>query len=407
MKRNYIAKLNVAGPVIILAVLMVTCQQQKAVKQKDSVHHERADTSLTHLLKPVNEQVIASIPVIKGEKGSRIYTQEIQGRITYDTRNEVNLSSRVSGRIEKLYIKYNYQPVKKGQLIMEIYSPDLAAAQRELLLLEKSDSERQMLGPARQRLTLLGMSANQIDKLLRTGRIQYRVPVYSHANGFILEKQSSSPGAATSSPPTNSSSGGMDNMGASASTPATAVPSGPAVNSALLLREGQYLSAGQSIFTIYQQSGIVAEFALNPAVAAQLQKNAKVVIQRTANREESQTGKIGLIQPVFNAGENFVLARVFLHTRLFQVGELITGQIPFFTTSGYWLPQEAVLTTGNKKVLFKKEANILIPKVIKTGIEQGGQIQVLDDISGWDIAKNAYYLIDSESFVKTQNKGQE
>lgn len=406
MKRNYIVKLKVAGIVIILAALMVTCQQQKTEQHANPVHHESADTSLTYLLKPVNEQVIASIPVIKGEQGSRIYTQEIQGRITYDTRNEVNLSSRVSGRIEKLYIKYNYQPVKKGQLIMEIYSPDLAAAQRELLLIDNADSEKQMLGPARQRLILLGMSADQIDKLLRTGRIQYRVPVYSNANGFILEKQSGSPSTAPLSTATNSSAGGMDNMNASTAVPAAA-QSGPVVNSAILLREGQYLSAGQSIFTIYRQSGIVAEFALNPAVAGQLQKDAKIVIQRTANREESQTGKIGLIQPVFNAGENFVLARVFLNSRLFQVGELITGQIPFFTTTGYWLPHEAVLTTGNKKILFKKEGNVLVPKVVKTGVEQGGQIQVLDDISGWNIAKNAYYLIDSESFVKTQNKGQE
>ncbi|WP_316780632.1 efflux RND transporter periplasmic adaptor subunit [Pedobacter antarcticus] len=406
MKRNYIVKLKVAGLIIILAALMVTCQQQKTGKQANSVHHESADTSLTYLLKPVNEQVIASIPVIKGEQGSQIYTQEIQGRITYDTRNEVNLSSRVSGRIEKLYIKYNYQPVKKGQLIMEIYSPDLAAAQRELLLIDKADSEKQMLGPARQRLILLGMSVDQIDKLLRTGRIQYRVPVYSNANGFILEKQSASSGTAAPASATNSNTGGMDNMNASAAAPA-ATQSGPAVNSAILLREGQYLSTGQSIFTIYQQSGIVAEFALNPAIAGQLQKDAKIVIQRTANREESQTGKIGLIQPVFNAGENFVLARVFLNTHLFQVGELITGQIPFFTTKGYWLPHEAILTTGNKKILFKKEAKVLVPKVVKTGVEQGGQIQVLDDISGWNIAKNAYYLIDSESFVKTQNKGQE
>ena len=93
------------------------------------------DSSLKHLLKPVNEQVVSNISVIKPDEGTKIFSMQVQGIITYDTREQTSISSRVSGRIERLLIKYNYQPVKKGQLIMEIYSPDLAAAQRELLFI--------------------------------------------------------------------------------------------------------------------------------------------------------------------------------------------------------------------------------------------------------------------------------
>ena len=89
------------------------------------------DSSLKHLLKPVNEQVVSNISVIKPQGGTKIFSLQVQGIITYDTREQTSISSRVSGRIERLLIKYNYQPIKKGQLIMEIYSPDLAAVHTE------------------------------------------------------------------------------------------------------------------------------------------------------------------------------------------------------------------------------------------------------------------------------------
>jgi multidrug efflux pump subunit AcrA (membrane-fusion protein) len=324
--------------------------------------------------------------------------------MAYDTRNQVNLASRVSGRIEKLYIKYNYQPVKKGQLLLEIYSPDLAAAQRELLLIQQSGNQEGMLEPAKQRLMNLGMSAGQVDRVLRTGQVIYSIPVYSSASGFILEKQAAEAAVQTAAPMSSpAASSGMDNMtaGAAASSGPTNNTVANPVSSAVLLREGQYVNAGQRIFTIYKVGDLVAEFSLTPEVAAQLGKEAKVIIQKTANRQESLTGKIGLIQPVFNAGENFVLARVYLKNSGLQVGELVTGQISFFSKEGYWLPKEAVVSIGNQTVVFKKEGKVFLPKTVKTGVTQNNQVQVLEEISGWNLAKNAYYLIDSESFIRT------
>mgnify|MGYP003945579005 CR=1 FL=1 len=404
MKRNYIVRLLLF---LTIGVSLAACQPNYKETAAGKPAHPVRDTSLNYLLKPVNEQVIARIPLIRAHKGASIYMREVQGRVTYDTRNQVALASRVSGRIEKLYIKYNYQPVKKGQLIMEIYSPDLAAAQRELLLIQQSGDEEGMLQSAKQRLLLLGMDQRQINKVLRTGQIAYSIPVYSNASGFILEKQASGtvlPPAPISSTTANT---GMDNMAGGneqsmASSPTTATD----VNSAVLIREGQYLNAGQNIFTIYRTGDLVAEFSLPPSVVSQLNKEAKVLIQRTANKEQTLTGKIGLIQPVFNAGENFVIARVYLKGSGLQPGELVTGQIPFVTEKALWLPKEAVVSIGNQSVVFKKEGRVFIPKTVRTGITQNNQIQVFGELSEWDLAKNAYFLIDSESFIKTMNKGE-
>eukprot|EP01132_Coremiostelium_polycephalum_P015017 gene15017-18185_t len=399
--KNYIVK----ALVVLLLGTFAACRQKTAPsehKTKDKTAHsgqQMQDSSLNYLLKPVNEQVIASIPLIRAEKGSRIYIEQVQGRAAYDSRNERSLSSRTAGRIEKLYVKYNYQPVKKGQLILELYSPDLAAAQQELLLIQRTGDTEQMLGRAKQRLALMGMSEAEIQKVLKSGKISYRIPVYSNASGYILEKGNTATVAAAPGPAPAAAGDGMGGMAAPTSpSPDVAQASGPVP---VLLREGQYLSAGQSIFTIYRAGELLAEFALRPEQAARLSKTAKVIVQRTAQPEQSLSGRIGMVQPMFNAGENFVLARVYLQSKDLQVGELLTGQLPFVSPeNATWLPKQAVLSLGNRSIVFKKEHQVFVPRTVKTGIVQNGQIQILDEIGNWELAKNAYYLIDSENFIR-------
>lgn len=374
------------------------------VEKNGPASQEVIDSSLTYLMKPVNEQVIASVPVIKAKQTLQAYTAKAQGTITYDTRNKRTIASRVGGRIERLLIKYNYQPVKKGQLIMEIYSPDLAAAQRELLFIKKTGNEEGMLDGARQRLMLLGMNAPEIDRVLRTGKISYRVPIYSNASGFILEQSAAvAPGTTTSMVNSSGSSGGMNSMEerSSGSNARSTIISKPA--SPILIREGEYVAAGQSLFTIYQTGSLVAEFALQASDAGQISKNSKVLISKTNDTSETYTGNIGLIQPQFNEGENFTIARVYLESAPFVIGELVTAEIPLKADKGLWLPKEAMVFLGNKTIVLKKENKVFIPKEVSVGVTANGQIQVLDDISGWEIASNAQYLIDSESFIKIKN----
>jgi len=395
MKRNYIAKLLL----LLLTVFVAACKP-KTGRHDASPATNPSDTSLTSLLKPANEQVLARTALIKAKRGSRLYVREVQGRIGYDTRNQVALASRVAGRIEKLYVKYNYQAVKKGQLIMELYSPDLAAAQRELLLIQQHGNESGMLEPAKRRLQLLGMDMAQINWVLRSGQIAYRIPVYSSATGFILEKGLGLPEVTTT---TISASGdGMSAMGNDASVPRPAASGQSAPqNTPVLLREGQYLNAGQQVFSIYQTGALLAEFSLTPDVASKVNRKEKVLIQRVADPSSSISGRIGMIQPVLNAGENFVSARVYLQKTGLKPGELVTGKFPFLAQDSYWLPQAAVLSLGNESVVFKKEGKVFIPTKVKTGLLQNQEVQVLDEIGDWQLALNAQYLVDSESFIRT------
>lgn len=398
MRRNYIV-----NTLLLILLVSVSCKD-KIVKETN--RELVIDSGMSILTKPTNEQVVASIPAIKAEAGTHIASVEVSGMITYDTRHQTSLASRVSGRIEKLLVKYNYQPVRKGQLIMEIYSPDLAAAQRELIFVANNSPE--MLPGAKQRLILLGMPSNQVEQVIKTGQILYRVPVYSNANGYILE-QSAIPATAITATMTPPAAGGsdMEGMGGGSPTGNTTATLPVTTPTPVMIREGQYVNAGQTVFTIYQATNLVAEFAFLPSLAPQLKKGKKLLFYPAGNKNAIQSARIGLIEPVFRNGQNFLTARVYLDKNNFQVGQLLTGIIPVVYTGHWWLPKKAVWRLGTKSVVFRKDNGLYSPIEVQTGIESEGFIQVITDIAGWQVAFNAAYLVDSESFIKVNGKAKQ
>lgn len=373
---------------------------------KDANKELVMDSAMTLLAKPVNEQVVASIPAITPTGGTRIVSSSINGIITYDTRKQTSLSSRISGRIEKLLIKYNYQPVRKGQLIMEIYSPDLAAAQRELIYVAANSPA--LLPGARQRLLLLGMAPAHVDQVIKTGNISYRVPVYSNSDGYILDQSAVSTAGTTSAAPVLASTApandGMSGMsGGSTANNATVSLSAPATTP-VIIREGQYVSAGQSVFTIYQATGLIAAFALPPYLTAHIKKGQKLLFFPAGNKNAMQSAQVGLLEPVFRNGQNFLMARVYIGKNNFQAGQLLTGIIPVVYTGGWWVPKKAVLRLGTKSIVFRKNGNLYTPLEVQSGPEADGYVQINTNIENWEIAYNAAYLVDSESFIKASSK---
>ncbi|MBO9634019.1 MAG: efflux RND transporter periplasmic adaptor subunit [Chitinophagaceae bacterium] len=397
MRNSYIVKICVC---VSVAVLLLTACREKEKNGKSGGHKETVlDSSVLLLTEPVNKQVKAAIPVLEAVSGSRILISEVNGVVNYDTRNQTSISSRVAGRIERLLIRYNYQPVEKGQLIMEIYSPDLAAAQQELLYLA-SVNDAAMLQRAKEKLQLAGMQNAQIAEVLRTGKILYRVPVYSPATGYILERTAAVPAVAT--PSGNASAPASDGMsGMGAAVPGSTAPASQATaTSPVLLREGQYVSAGQSIFTIYRSGKLLAEFAFTPALAAKLKTGQSILFYPNSDKTGMVSGKIGLIEPVFRNGENFTLARVYLNQQGFQAGQLLTASVPVVYRNGWWLPKAAVWMQAQQAIVFIRENNVFNPVQVRTGVVDNERVQVLSDLSGREIATNAYYMVDSESFIK-------
>ena len=360
---------------------------------------------LSRLIKSPNETVVASIKTIKGEFKKVPTSIELQGVVTYDTRNIYTISSRISGRLENVYLKYPFQKVSKGQKVAEIYSPELLTAQRELLFLLENDSENaELITSAKQRLSLLGATSSQIDALIKRNEVQNTFSIYSPFDGYIITNEQQTPTApvTASVPSASQSEGGMDGM---ASTSGNASSTSNQMSSNVsdgLIREGTYVSSGQTLFKVINTTALRVELNVPSSQGTSIAKGSKVELKLSEGN--TQTATVDFVQPFFTEGEQFTKVRV--NTRDVEnlhIGHLARATISLDSTEALWIPKEAVLDLGLEKIVFIKEKNVLKPRKITTGTLSDDWIEVKQGLaSSEEIASNAQYLVDSESFIKTQ-----
>jgi Cu(I)/Ag(I) efflux system membrane fusion protein len=105
------------------------------------------------------------------------------------------ISSRVAGRIDRLYFKTTGEKISKGQKIYDIYSEELINQQRNFLLAYQKKNTLNNIGldfdrladAARNQLLLSGLTDEQIETLQLSGEIETNLPVYSSENGTIIK----------------------------------------------------------------------------------------------------------------------------------------------------------------------------------------------------------------------------
>jgi len=119
------------------------------------------------------------------------------GRITYDERRLKKITSWVHGksRINKLAINFTGQRVEQGDLLAELYSPELIVAQNEYLItLERAERrnadefDTRALTAATQKLKDQGMTDEQISELRKTRQVVDRINVYSQVSGTVIKR---------------------------------------------------------------------------------------------------------------------------------------------------------------------------------------------------------------------------
>src|SRR5688572_21992797 len=188
---------------------------------------------LAKLIKSPNEVVASSIKTIKPSYKAMDGSIEALGVVTYDSRNVYTVPARIGGRLEKVYLKYPFQKVSKGQKIAEIYSPELITAQREFLyLLENDPGNNDLINGSKNKLHLLGFSSTQIDELIRLKAPSVTFTIYSAHDGYVIKDDQKAPAT--------SSAASMNKMASTVSAEAGSINSGE------LIREGGYVSRGQT-----------------------------------------------------------------------------------------------------------------------------------------------------------------
>lgn len=368
-----------------------------------------ADASLNSLVKPSNELVISGIKTINPQNEKRKLDLSLRGVINYNSNEWKTVSTRISGRIERLYVKYSYERVKKGQKIMDIYSPDLLNAQQELLFL-KNNSEPILLESARKKLLFLGLNQQQIDEVLRSGIINPRVSVYSPYSGYVAElnlnnmSSSNSSNQAGSTKISSNSTSGMGEM--NSGTSVEALPSVKTISTgqAIQVREGQYVNAGQKLFSLVNTDQVWVEFFADAKQLNAFKSGTNIKIKAVDRADQQAEIKVDLVQPYYREGLNYSLIRANLPnaSRLWKVGQLITVHKES-ELAGNWIPRTSVLQLGKDNIVFLKRNSAFIPVYVRVNAIADEWVDIGDSLSAdQKIAINAWFLVDSESFIKAK-----
>lgn len=373
----------------------------RKVRQGEEV---KITEDLAKLLTSPNEAVVASIKTIKAEYKRVPVSIEVQGIVTYDTRNIYTIPARVGGRLEKVFLKYAFQPVTKGQKLVEIYSPELVTAQRELLYLLESDAQNnELIQSAKNKIVLLGASEAQVSALVQRKEVLSTFSVYSSYAGYVITNSEQAPTTSTPSASGSTSGEGMNAMSASSASTSSSTGSANQTSQAnSLLREGSYVSTGQTLFKVVNPFSLRVELDLPASQAGVVKKGTRIQLDFGNDKETEAT--VDFIQPFFTEGEEFIKLRVSTNrTEELHIGHLVKAKLDVQATESLWLPKEAVLDLGLNQIVFVKESGVFKPKKITVGTKAEGWIEVKRGLSTSDeIAANAQYLVDSESFVKVK-----
>jgi membrane fusion protein, copper/silver efflux system len=129
-------------------------------------------------------------------------TTRTTGVVTVDETRLVQVTPKFGGFVERLYVNATGQPVQHGQALLDVFSPELLAAQQELLLAEKLQSElgrsavpgvpgngTDLVDAAKRRLRLWDVTEAQIDEVIRTGQPRRTLTLYAPASGVVIAKQ--------------------------------------------------------------------------------------------------------------------------------------------------------------------------------------------------------------------------
>jgi len=114
----------------------------------------------------------------------------LYGKVQADERLLQNQVAHVGGRIERLMLNFTGEPVRKGQLLALIYSPDLITAQQELLEAAKSkQTQPEIYEAAMEKLMQWMLTEKQIAQIERSGRVKTNFEVYSNTSGIVTAKR--------------------------------------------------------------------------------------------------------------------------------------------------------------------------------------------------------------------------
>jgi Cu(I)/Ag(I) efflux system membrane fusion protein len=296
------------------------------------------------------------------------------GIVDYAEPLRVKVTSRFAGRIEKLHVGFTGEKVQKGQPLFDIHSPELYAAQRELLLAAQAmkdpgaadDRNRVlMLDATMERLHLhFGMTHDQIHALADSGKPQDTVTYYSPISGTVLAK---------------------------------------------LIREGQYIEEGSDLYDIADLTRVWTYLDVYEKDLRFVKLGSPVRMRIGAWPGETFTGTVTFIDPVVNNETRTVRVRSEFDN---AAGKLkpqmyVEAQIGAPSAGALVVPSSAVMFTGRRNIVWVEVAgNTFEPREVHTGITSGTLVEITGGLEeGERVVTSGGYLLESESQLRAPAAG--
>jgi Cu(I)/Ag(I) efflux system membrane fusion protein len=314
-----------------------------------------------------------------GTVEARTLTTEVRtaGTVAADETRIAQVTPKFGGFVERLHVDFTGQSVRRGQPLLEIYSPELVAAQQELLVaarLQRTVGESSVPGvpapatdlvaAARQRLRLWDVSDAQIDQVLRSGRVRRTVTLFSPASGVVVEK--------------------------------------PVVR-------GQAVQAGQALYTIADLSRVWVLAELREADAGAVREGSSATVELAAFPGRPLAGTISYVQPVLQPEARTLAARISLPNPDGRIkpGMYATVRLSAPARTALTVPASALVRTGERTLVFVDlGGGRLAPQDVETGRIAGEHAEVLSGLEpGQRVVTSAQFLLDSESNLAETMRG--
>ena len=286
---------------------------------------------------------------------------KLSGKIQVNEESNAVQVAYFAGRIEKLNVNFTGENVNRGDLLATIYSPELVAAQQELLTASKMKEKQPALYKAvRNKLKLWKLSDKQIDAIEASGGIRENFPVYATLNGTVTEK---------------------------------------------LVQEGDYVKQGQPLYKIANLNSVWAVFDAYENQIRSIEEGQKMSITTNAYPDKTFEAKVSFIDPVLNASRRTVLVRAELENKndIFKPGMFVEGELQTTgqTSAGniVSVPKSAVLWTGERSLVYVKsnlEEPVFEMREVKLGKAIGDKYEVLEGLeNGEKIVVNGTFTVDA------------
>ncbi|MGO9013641.1 MAG: efflux RND transporter periplasmic adaptor subunit [Dissulfurispiraceae bacterium] len=352
-------------------------QQLAAVQpgQQAASAEQEQEEAPTVEIPPEKQQLIGVKTVVAGIKPLQKIIRTV-GMVQYDERRLATVNTKFEGWIEKLHVDYTGRYVRKGEPLAEIYSPELLATQQEFIdLLQwdkknkavKNDAVGSMLANdsraivegARQRLRLMDISEEQINRIEQTGKPVRSLTIYSPVSGYVVQK---------------------------------------------MAFQGMRTMPGEKLFDIADLSTVwilsdIFEYEL-PLIKTG--EKALISLSYFPGREFSST--IDYVYPTIAGDTRSAKVRFTVPNPGNKLKPQMYTDVEVKINLGKKLviPDDAILDAGKRQVVYvdKGEGNFE-PREVTIGIRADGMVEIMSGLkAGERVASAANFLIDSEAKLK-------